>query len=239
MVDAKIYFSDSVADFLNYILDDSDASATVLIACSTRDFFLEQLSACTRDSPPAQDKQQYEHGPSLGLLSQSTQHTRSLLAKTIGLIAQSQRVKLVFCPTVAHLRAYLSVLLANMQQWVKISNSRHCQKVLAILDPVALHWNTVEFSAQGLSRTLASAVEAASKQDASLVLSECAHTTNASYPERGEVLWNMHVPLLSDAIRIGDDGRSTWTGRGISIKRIAQRWFRFDGEDAATAILAG
>jgi hypothetical protein len=231
MVDAKINFSDSVADFLNYILDDSDASATVLIVCSTRDFFLEQLSACTRNS--------HEHGPNLDLMSQPTQRTRSLLARTIGLIAQSQSVKLVFCPTVAHLRAYLSVLLTNMQQWTKIDNSRHCQKVLAILNLVALHWNTVEFSAQGLSRTLASAVEAASKQDASLVLSECVHTTDASWLEHGEGLWNMHVPLLSDALRIGDDGRSTWTGRGISIERIVQRWFRFDREDAATARLAG
>lgn len=234
---AKIHFSDSTADFLNYILDDSDAYATVLIVCSTRDFFLEQLSACTRNhpqrtSPPAQDK--YEHGPNLDLRPHPTQRTCSLLAKTIGLIAQSQRVKLVFCPTVAHLRAYLSVLLTDMQQWMKLDNSRYCQKMLAILDLVALHCNTVEFSAQGLSRTLASAVEAASKQDASLVLSECAHTI-APCPEHGEGLWHMHVPLLSDALRIGDDGRSTWTGRGIPIKRIAQRWFRFEREDARQA----
>ncbi|KAE8351534.1 hypothetical protein BDV28DRAFT_18364 [Aspergillus coremiiformis] len=204
----QIYLGNCVTDFVQYLLD-HDASTTVLIICSTRDAFLNQLLVITRAH------------------SRETAERHLFLTKTIGLLSKSSRIKVVYCPTLENLRAYLSVLPPSgksIQETVPEQQETR-RPLMAILDPVALHLNTSEFSAQGLSRTLAAAVEAASREEMDLVLCECQDAENSAGGERGKVLWDANVPLLNTSVR---REASTWLGRSVSVNRVAQRWFEFN-----------
>jgi hypothetical protein len=242
MVEATVHFANSVADFINHILY-NNARATTLIVCSTRTQFLEQLAASislesrlhTRNDDEQQ--QHVEEDERADSSSESVERPHPLLTKTIGLIAQSQKVKLIFCPSLEHLRAYLSIFRIPPEDRQKGLQEpaipEYRRSSLAILDLVALHSMTSEFSAQGLSRTLAIAVEAAARAATDLVLCECNDAVDTRNLERGERLWDLHVPLLSGAVRLGD-GRNTWSGRHVSVKRVAQRWFRFEERETLT-----
>ncbi|KAK1146020.1 hypothetical protein N8T08_003668 [Aspergillus melleus] len=201
----QIYLEDQVLDFLPYILDNKD-TATLLIICSGRSEFLRRVFATVRvqtlDSCP-------------------------LFTKTLGLLSRSSRTKVSFCPTLEHLRAYLSVLHFNDvagQDTVAVGEQQPCRPLLAILDPLALHHSTSEFSAQGLSRTLAAVVETAAREAADLVLCECQDVTRPD--NSGLTLWDAQVPLLNSSVRTGRD-ESTWGGQSVPVRHIAQRWFEF------------
>ena len=99
---------------------------------------------------------------------------------------------------------------------------------MLILKLIQLHHSTSEFSAQGLSRTLACAVSAAARSNVThLRIVECNDLHDPSNPHDGARIWNEQVPLLSCSIRIGGEGAS-WAGRAISVRHIAARWFKFE-----------
>ncbi|KAL2000209.1 hypothetical protein VTN02DRAFT_3407 [Thermoascus thermophilus] len=233
----RIHFCDLVSDFLRYLLANR-ASTTRLIVCGTRDSFLEQLCACVHSRPssarvpsPACDEDPPHRPPER---VEHAEHRDPLLTRTIGLLANSRKVRLEFCPTLEHLRAYLAVLRVSGDQ--QNQTHHYGRPLLAILDLVALHCATSEFSAQGLSRTLAVAVEAAAREKMDLVLCECKDAIDPQNGERGERLWHLQVPLLSGSIRTGEEGAGS--GPSVPVKRIAQRWFHFDEkEDVMTDIV--
>ncbi|GES64860.1 hypothetical protein BO78DRAFT_397332 [Aspergillus terreus] len=179
-----------------------DASSTSLIICSTRDSFLDKTrAACVH--------------------LEDTVGSCQLFTKTIGLLSKSSRVKVAFCPTLEHLRAYLSSLRLTDRafQDVAAEGERSSRPLVAILDPLALHVPTSEFSAQGLSRTFAAAVEATSGEATDLILCESRDVSNPTENSSGEALWYVDVPLLNSSVRMG--------GQNVPVKRIAQRWFEF------------
>lgn len=196
----QIHLSDGVTNFLQYIIN-KDASSTSLIICSTRDSFLDKTrAACVH--------------------LEDTVGSCQLFTKTIGLLSKSSRVKVAFCPTLEHLRAYLSSvqLTDRAFQDVAAEGERSSRPLVAILDPLALHVPTSEFSAQGLSRTFAAAVEATSGEATNLILCESWDVSNPT-DSSGEALWYVDVPLLNSSVRMG--------GQNVPVKRIAQRWFEF------------
>ncbi|PWY65260.1 hypothetical protein BO94DRAFT_504897 [Aspergillus sclerotioniger CBS 115572] len=204
----RIYFGDWVTDFLQHILS-QDAPSTLILVCSTRELFLEQLLAASYMQPTEAVKR------------------HRILAKTIGLLSKSRRIKLIFCPTLEHLRAYLSVMKSpeNIQN-VSDKEGQTKRPLVAILNPLALHMSTSEFSAQGLSRTFALAVEVSSRAQMDLVLCECRDAADPADSGRGEVLWYTQVPLLNGSVRIGEE--STSFRRGVPVKRVVERWFDFN-----------
>lgn len=208
-----VYMENQVLRFLHYILDHT-ASRILLIICSDRDDFLRRLLVAT-----------------VRTRSNETSD-RQLVTKTLGLLSKSSRIQVVFCPTLEHLRAYLSVLHLNTGQGsdTAVPEQQICRPLMAILDPLALHLPTSEFSAQGLSRTLAAVVETSSREAVDLVLCECQH---AARPNSGEALWNAYVPMLNSSVRTGRD-ESTFGGRSIPVKRIARRWFAFSDPRIST-----
>ncbi|CAI7675239.1 unnamed protein product [Penicillium manginii] len=201
----SIAFCDLVTDLLQQLLN--TCKNTRLIICGTRTEFLIQLSAAIRTQSSEPNAETRHH----------------LLTKTIGLLANSSKIQLAFCPSLESLRAYLAVFTSVHGAGMEAENLDRSQ-VLAILDLVALHATTTEFSAQGLSRTLATAVETASRAQMDLVL-------YPSSSDWGSGLWDTQVPLLNGSLRIrSEDGG--WGGRGLPIKRVAERWFEFDQNDA-------
>jgi hypothetical protein len=201
----QIYLGNWVTDFLHHILD-YDSSTTILIVCSTRDTFLEQLFVTTRAH------------------SSETAKGHQFITQTIGLLSNSSTIRVVYCPTLENLRAYLSLFPSSGDFIQDTVTEQHDTRrpLMAILDLVALHLRTSEFSAQGLSRTFATTVEAASRGRMDLVLCECRDAAKPADEERGEVLWHTDVPLLNSSVRRGE---STWLGRSVPVNRVAQRWF--------------
>ncbi|KAF3400305.1 hypothetical protein DPV78_005357 [Talaromyces pinophilus] len=234
MLDARVLSTASIADFVNFISHETNSSTTVVI-CSTRERFLEQLVACVSSQlQENNDHQVSENEPSP--LPETDQPSPSkpptsadfLLSNTIGSIASSQRVKLVFCPSLAHLRAYLSTFQLRVDP--KKQDAGRGKPVIAILDFLAVHYMSTQFSAQGLSQTLALAVETTARTDSTILLCECNDAVNPGDRDHGPRLWGLHVPLLNGGTIRSDNERtsSSWSGRHVTVRQVAQRWFKFE-----------
>lgn len=202
----RVLIAQWVTDFLQSILE-QDPSFTVLIICMTRETFLEHLLAA------------------IHLHTASGAGHHQLLTKTLGLLSKSSNVRTVFCPTLEHLRAYVSAGMRDKMPKVDDDGRQMSRPLLAIFNPLSLHQSTMEFSAQGLSRTLASVVEVSSGSNIDIVLCECRDALDSDSTESGEALWYVDVPLLSSSLRTGVDG-NYWTGRAVPVKRVVQRWFQ-------------
>lgn len=101
--------------------------------------------------------------------------------------------------------------------------------MLAIWGLANLHRSTAEHSAQGLSRSLAAAVETAKLNDQRLVLAEAiALDEDVEYDSTGSGgdPWKEQVPLLSGSVRFGGEDR-VWAGKTVEVKRVVGRWCRF------------
>lgn len=200
---------DLVSDLLQQLLEGN--SDTHLIVCASRAEFLVQLTAAIH----------------LPRADPDTITSHSLLTKTIGLLAGSSKIRLAFCPSLESLRAYLAVLSPAVEMTTEDGSLSHDRQLLAVLDMMAMHVTNSEFSAQGLSRTLASVVEASSRARMNLRLYECMNALDPSSVVRGSKLWDVNVPLLNGSVRMRSD-QGTWGERGVTVKRVAQRWFEFD-----------
>ena len=219
-------------DFINYILQ-FHSVPTTLVVCSSREAFLEHLQATIHHTHPVHQAESSIDGV--------TNASHPFLIPTIHLLANSRRITLAFTPTQSHLRAYLATFHPSSEPADFIASTTNYEKpgtrisTLAILGLVALHQSTSEFSAQGLSRTLANAVEAAARVNMQLLLAE------SRSPQESEELfgmgdpgseaqdldpWKEQVPLLSTSIRFGNDER-TWAGKTIEVAKVMERWCRF------------
>ena len=206
-------------ELLESLVKDHKELATSVVVCSSRDDFFNQIllqlhQHSTSEVPSSQEPKE-----------RAIQHP--LLVATLDHLAASSSTKLVYCPSLPILRACLSGYAA---QSCSDSEAR-----LVILDMIALHHGTSEFTLQGLSRTLATAASAAHLTQSDLRLVECKDIADPTNPDRGPQLWDTQVPLLSGSIKIGPEG-SGWAGRAIIIRKIAARWFSFDSAAAGGPI---
>ena len=206
-----VAFSGLVTNLIQNLLD--NGLETRLIVCGTKIEFLVQLAAAVRAQRT----------------NLSTASSHDLLTKTIGLLAHASRIQLTFCPSLEALRAYLAVLSSIKGITPGVETDSPQRKLLVILDMVALHAAAAELSAQGLSRTLASAAEAASRMRMDLTLCECTNAVTPSSVDWGESLWDKQIPLLNGSVRMRGE-ESVLGRRGVSVKQVAQRWFSFDEE---------
>ena len=216
-------------NLVNYLLQ-SHSVPTTLVICSSREAFLEGLQAVIHHTHPMDHLDHSNHGNS-GLV-------HPLLIPTIHLLATSRTVTLAFTPTLPHLRAYLATFHPSSE--LSASTLSYDQPgtrtpTLAILGLVALHQSTSEYSAQGMSRTLASAVEAAGQFNMRLLLAESRILQeNEEMIEMGDLTrgaqdlnpWKEQVPLLSNSIKFGSETRA-WAGKTIEVEKVIERWCRF------------
>jgi hypothetical protein len=199
---------------------------TTLIICSSRESFLEALVR------------------SLQHQDADTDVLDRLLLPTLHNLSSARNVTLHFCASVQALSAYLTAYVG-----AKIAQTRHEEKeTMMLVNPLTLHAPTPSFSAQGLSRTFATAVETARRIDAQLVLVECMGIQgDTHYPDEDEDLraaleesnsspalieenpWEQEVSILNvSARRFGHGtGERAWAGRTVNVKRVAARWFKF------------
>ena len=198
---------------LSHILSTQSASSpTTLVICSDRPPFLAELAHSLE------------------------QHTKlkQLLVPTLHSLSTTRHVKLAFCASVQALLAYLTAY--DRPGYVHVHESEGEER-LVLVNLLALLKPTSSFSAQGLSRTFATAVEAALRTGVTLHLVECegrhsvsGELTEDDYPHAAEQdPWDQDVSILNvSARRFGSgSGERAWAGRTVKAKRIAARWFRF------------
>jgi len=113
--------------------------------------------------------------------------------------------------------------------------------MLAILNAIEAHRPTSAFSAQGLNRTWAGAVEAAHSTGSRLIVAECHNDRYAPQPadavtsEAAEAdvappvdPWDEEVSMLNVTTKTFGAGERGWVGRTVKIRTIAERWCRFE-----------
>ena len=161
----------------------------------------------------------------------------------------SRTVKVVFCPDITHLRAYLATYTlrsADDTATDMVLDSGDRKRILAVLNLVRLHRPTSAFSAQGLNRTLSIAVEAAYHANCQLLIAECsgpevsegvivvedamesamdADTADQTMPRS---LWDEEVSILNVTTKSFGAGERGWVGRTMKLRTIAQRWCTFE-----------
>lgn len=241
-----------LAGFVQHILNNDPQPAT-LVVCATKERFTEQLlAACLDTQPTANDEAQR---PSDGDAAETepaaaeTPETHALLkSPSLLQLTNSRKAKLVFCHDLTHLRAYLATLaipkprLASLGSATHVEESNRQPSLLAILNPIDIHRFTTSFSAQGLNRTFALAVEAAHATHKHLVMvefPECQHheaeqafegfeleseaepTTSSVNP------WDEEVSILNVTTKSFGAGGRGWVGRTVTVRRIAERWCVF------------
>jgi hypothetical protein len=213
---------------LNLVLTSQTGnSPTTLVICSARDVFLQLLL----ESVKLEAKAEHD-GPDL----------QQLITPTLHNLSTARHVQVVFCASVQTLLAYLTA-------YAGASQGRGRGR-LVVVNPLRLHAPTPSFSAQGLARTFAAAVEAASRVDEALLVVDCFAAREASQrgedeeadvereaesprDEPQEDPWEQHVSVLNVSARRFGSGNAdrAWAGRTVTAKRIAARWFRFRNID--------
>ena len=241
--------STDLAAFVQYVLS-RHAERSTLIVCSSKEGFVKQLQAATSE----QHSEPQEGGEVGGAIHPSTVLSAGIRADSterhdwstpkLRLLTSSRTVKVAFCPEVRYLRAYLATYAHRMpQQDISIATrSGNEKRILAILNPIQSHRPTSAFSAQGLSRTLSIAVEAAHNTGSRLILTECPGEMQASLPEDTPIFGEDHAPAAPPVANVWDEevsilnvttksfgaGERGWVGRTIKPRTIAERWCTFE-----------
>ncbi|RDW80605.1 hypothetical protein BP5796_05303 [Coleophoma crateriformis] len=169
-------------ELLDYVLA-HQAYPTTLVICTTRAQFLDSLLRSLQNdkSPGAEDVSlPPPSSPDADPLVAPALHP--FLVPTLHQLAISRYVDTVFIPTLAHLRAYLSVFgngssttengeqgRPEMRPWDKPGRNRPLLVVYGLLD---LHRDTSEWSAQGLGISMAALVEAGKRGGRGVVVME-------------------------------------------------------------------
>lgn len=225
-----------VSDFVNYVLHHHEGPST-LIVCGSKEAFLERLSSDTAHPASAEAPQ-----PETAAQPAAA---RPWVSPTLRLLSTSSTVKVVFCPDITHLRAYLVTYTARHSHGTKPSPAviASSPRYLAILNPIQLHRPTSAFSAQGLNRTFSAAVEAAYNSHCKLVVAECPCESDMLSPEdamengtpgqSGERTertspWDEDVSILNVTTKSFGSGERGWVGRTVKLRAIAWRWCAFE-----------
>lgn len=172
-----IYHTGTIADFILHILADH-GNPNLIIVCMSREEFLHKLLISLEHTSQPKRTSQNEAGDNMetdvmaeehGIgpeqsLAINEQQTHPLLIPTLRLLSASRTTRLVFLSSVPALHAYLSTITSastqSNQSDTMAGNNSTQASTLALLNVVALHRHTAAFSAQGLGRAFAAAVEA-------------------------------------------------------------------------------
>ena len=214
-----------ILDFLEHIQNSHVAPTTVII-CSPRESFLDDLAISMSE---------------MNLGGEGNEEsTHPFMVPTLHQLATSRTVTMAFTPTLAHLRAYFAVFKPDSEPRPEMEPQRQGNSLplLAIYGFLELHRSTSEYSAQGLSRTLAIAIEAAIAARRRLIISESpklraseelmeADEADEAYGVDLLNPWREQIPLLTGSIRLGGREDRTWAGRTVEAARVVRRWCNF------------
>ena len=208
----------------------TDSLPTRLVICSSKEAFLLSLAGAlqlqdTQDQPQSRPLQ--------------------FAAPTLYNLLTARHVQVTFCASVQILLAYFTSLKPTAPSNKLEGNGKlGPSERIILVNPLHLHASTSAFSAQGLSRTFAAAVESGLRVHAQLIVAESQggstqphspreheheneddHIGNRQPQVQPEDPWEQEVSILNVSTR--KFGDRPWAGRTVKVKRIARRWFRF------------
>lgn len=240
----------SITAFVQHIID-IHATSSTLIYCGPKADFLDKLKT-TIQQRQQQTHSTVEHAtePPPGQTNKNPPTHQLLEKPTLRLLATTRTLNLAFCPDITHLRGYLATYAHRSATSSKVPEQNPEEPgripVLALLNPIAQHKPTSSFSAQGLNRTFATAVEAAWEVRCKLVVAE---TTQPGRAETGDgeadgggegegdsregvreaagSVWDEEVSILNVTTKSFGAGERGWVGRTVSLRRVVGRWCGF------------
>jgi len=220
---------------ISHILDNHSQPSNLVI-CGTKEAFIAHLVANSpaSSSPPPAGQADPD---SLPAPAQEGRIEPWIVAPTLRLLSLSRTVRAVFCPDITHLSAYLATLAPP-----EVGEETSRGRLLAILNPVSLHRPTSAFSAQGLNRTFAAAVEAAYRSGSKLIVAECYdvpaaeaggamidhNDDSAVQPAEVSSIWNEEISILNITTKSFGAGERGWVGRTARVRNVAARWCVFE-----------
>ncbi len=158
----------SLPEIFRYILEHSTAPSRFIV-CSSREQFTSQLQRLV--DPDTVEEAEERTAPDEAT---TREDPISFLHLTLDCLSRSRHVKISFCPSIEALHAYLSVYSTKMETPGSAPEETGRQPILVLLNVLSLHTDSItSFSAQGLSRLFAAAVEAAERSMQELVIAEC------------------------------------------------------------------
>ncbi|RKF58936.1 hypothetical protein OnM2_064050 [Erysiphe neolycopersici] len=247
----------SPSELLIYLLKRQSFFSTLII-CQKREDFISSLVSDISLVPQHQ-KWPKNNDPSKTFSWFSTEESDQnedyerqnlLLVPTLHQVAISQHTHVVFVPTVTHLRAYLATFPSEMEAKSTSpldpeNNPRDIDSsskttFLFVYGLVDLHRDTCEWSAQGLSNTIAGLIESGRRSCKKIVVMEKWAKENFVEGGGDELdansggtsrysIWENRVPILHTSANITGPHfeEQPWSGRNTEIGRILARWFRF------------
>ncbi|OTA93726.1 hypothetical protein M434DRAFT_287775 [Hypoxylon sp. CO27-5] len=230
------------SELLTYILN-HHIYPTTLIICSSRSDFLTTLAddVLYRETAcPGEDMIPVEHSTETPTSTttpdvhntnyKKIRQQHRLLSSPLYQVATSRHIRVVYIPTVTHLRAYLSVFSPDDSKipvpptnFNSLGRFPPCILLYGFLD---IHRDTSEWSAQGLSNSASTLVELGNRLSWQAVIVEPRkHNSVSSF----EGMLKEVVPFLSGGGRrpAPDSEEGGWSGRTVEVGRVMKRWFQF------------
>ncbi|KAM6533890.1 hypothetical protein FALCPG4_006836 [Fusarium falciforme] len=200
------------SELLSYIISCHRYPTTIVIG-STKTEFQQSLVEDITHHLTLQDKDPEISSPSHPFLTASLYQ-----------IAISRHIRIIFAPTVTHLRAQLSVFTPKDSAVSAPPNHAPSTRapILLVYGLLALHRDASEWSAQGIGNSAALLVDSASRNAFRAVVIE---PKGIGGHDDIEHLGGEMVPLLNGTAR-RDDG--SWSGRGVGVRQVMSRWFEFE-----------
>ncbi|KAK1993645.1 hypothetical protein LX36DRAFT_245428 [Colletotrichum falcatum] len=207
----------SPVELLHYIVTFQFYPTTILICYPREDFMANLVSDALEDTLERQ------HHP-----TPEGRRPVPLLSATLYQTAVARHIRILFIPTVTHLRAYLSAFDPSESltppppgHAPPSSSGKRRPPLLLVYGLLDLHRDTSEWSAQGLGNSAASLLEAARRTEFKPVVVE---PRGAGEHADFKAVLQDDLPVLSGGAR-RDEG--VWAGRTVKVKHVLGRWFRF------------
>ena len=151
-------------------------------------------------------------------------------------VAVARHIRVVFVPTVAHLRGFLAAfdpaasrILAPPTLHGTSTKSKSKKSKLVVYSLLRLHRNTSEWSAQGLGTTAAVLDEAGWRTGMDVVVVEGRGGGEEGQQRERVDAWTERVPVLSTGARRQLE-KAGYALRTERIRSVMERWFSFTAE---------
>ena len=225
------------SELLSFIISQCAYPTTLVICTSKADFISGLVTDIRHQTNPESDLSRTHQGGEPpherpNPHEQSSSIASDLLQAPLYQVAIARHIRLVFIPTVSHLRAFLSVFsphdskIPAPPETTPDGGPGKKLRLLLVYGFLDLHHYTSEWSAQGLSSTAAILVEAGKRVDFQAIIVE------ARKAEGGDELAEFIPVLGGSARRMGlDMDEGVWSSRTVQVRRVLGRWFRFRSDE--------
>ncbi|KAK1914585.1 hypothetical protein P3342_010574 [Pyrenophora teres f. teres] len=198
----------TLTGLLHHLLtNQSYTCPTLLIICSSRDVFLQDLATSLQQHHSEQDPDSMER----------------LIAPTLHNLLTMRHIQLVFCTSVQALLAYLTAYGRPGAPGV-VGDTLGKEKIV-LVNPLTLHASTPSFSAQGLSRCFATVAETALRVVAAARKTQTLDMEKTQAEADDEDPWEQEVSIMNvSARRFGSGPGEIWFEESSKVVSLPHTW---------------